>query len=115
MLTNPGSQIVLGHKTGRDGENCSQDGIIARLEVVAINTKERDDCEESDAFVSVQVWVVRNQRKAVGSGKLGEIANATVSPLIPRPSESRLKQVFVANPEQTAVLTDLVRLNGIKG
>jgi hypothetical protein len=113
MLPNPVGKILFAHLAGSESEHLGHDLSVSDIEVVVIDSEKRDDGEKANALIAVPVGMVLHETEPICGGQRGEISLVGVCPLLQWPGEGGIQSVFVSNPRQPAVFSQLVGVNGI--
>jgi len=114
MSTHPMGQFAFTHRAISYGQHNLYHLGVGGPQLVAVELHKGGHGQESGPLVPIPIRVAGRQAPAVGCSKLRQVGLGFVVPPILRSCQSRLQSVLVPNTKESAMLSELVKLNRIK-
>lgn len=114
VLTDPGREDILGHRTVSDPDNDGHSLRLGSLEFEAVQSKESIEGDECGPLVCIDEVVILRDSESVRGGQRSQVGGGIVVPLVLRSCESGLEKPFVSNAETPTMLLDLIRVQHLE-
>ena len=95
-----------------EGQHLLDDLILRCDEVESVEAQEDDGGQKRSPLVTVSEGMIRGDPESVVSCEPGQLHVLFVAPTLPSSGESRLQGILVSKADQTAVLADLIQMDG---